>query len=151
MSGAAKAPITVQVVVDCSDPHALVRFWGGAFGYEIEDHHDLVVSMLEQGIAEPSDTVEIDGRKAWATAAACRYPDGSLPRLLFQTVPEAKANGARVKNSWHLDFKVGEDRLEAERDRLIAAGATFHHEGHQGPSHWFTLTDPEGNFFCIAA
>lgn len=43
----------VQVAVDCTDPHALVRFWAEATG------------------------MEIDGRKAWATASACRAADGS--------------------------------------------------------------------------
>jgi hypothetical protein len=135
----------VQVAVDCADPHALVRFWASATGMEVEDHHDQVTEMVGAGFASGAETVEIDGRRAWATAAACRDPDGRLPRLLFQQVPEGKT----VKNRWHLDLDVGPDRCDAEVERLIDLGATRLWDGRQGPHTWVTLADPEGNEFCV--
>lgn len=139
--------MSMQVVFDCADPHALVRFWADSFGYEVEDHHDGVVKMLELGFAQESDTAEIDGRKVWATAAACTHPSGSLPRLLFQTVPEAKT----VKNRVHVDFHVANDDLDAVTARALANGATKLWEGRQGPHPWTTYADPEGNEFCLSA
>lgn len=135
----------VQVAVDCKDPHALVRFWAQATGMEVEDHHDQIVEMVAGGYADDADTVEIDGRKAWATASACRSADGSLPRLLFQQVPEPKT----VKNRWHLDLYLRDGDRDALIDRLIALGATRLWDGQQGPHSWVTLADPEGNEFCV--
>ncbi len=62
------------------------------------------------------------------SAFACVDPTGAGPRLFFQRVPEGKV----VKNRVHLDVRVGtglvgDERLatlEAERDRLVALGAT---------------------------
>jgi hypothetical protein len=136
---------TVQVAVDCRDPHALVRFWAEVLGLEIEDHSDQIAQLLAAGIATEADTIVLDGRRAWATAAACRHPDGALPRLLFQQVPEPKT----VKNRWHLDVHVGEGR-DAEVERLCALGATRLWDGQQGPHSWVTLADPEGNEFCVS-
>jgi hypothetical protein len=136
----------MQVAIDCADPHALVRFWAEAFGFEVEDHHDLVVQMLELGQAQASDTVEVDGRKAWAIAAACRHPNGSLPRLLFQQVPEPKT----VKDRIHLDLHVAASDLDATTERVLRLGATKLWDAQQGPHSWTTYADPEGNEFCIA-
>jgi hypothetical protein len=33
---------------------------------------------------------------------------------------------------------------------LVARGATFLHDGQQGPQRWITMADPEGNEFCIS-
>jgi hypothetical protein len=137
--------MSMQIAVDCADPHRLVRFWAAATGSEIEDHHDLVAEMLAAGFATDDETVEVDGRRAWATAAACRHPDGTIPRLLFQQVPESKT----TKNRWHIDLQVGGDRRDAEVERLVALGATRLWEASQGPHSWVTLADPEGNEFCV--
>jgi hypothetical protein len=66
-------------------------------------------------------------------------PDGGVPRLFFNRVPEPKA----VKNRVHLDVRAA-DR-EAEVERLIAAGASEvgRHE------NWVVMADPEGNEFCV--
>lgn len=135
-----------QIAIDCADPHRLARFWADAMGYDVEDHHDVVEQMLEAGYAQAEeDATEIDGRLAWRTAAACSHPDGSLPRLLFQQVPEPKT----TKNRVHLDLHVGPDRRDAEVERLKALGASYLWEGQQGPHSWITLADPEGNEFCV--
>ena len=39
----------IQIAVDARDPHALCRFWAAALDYRIEDHHDQVLALVEQG------------------------------------------------------------------------------------------------------
>jgi hypothetical protein len=137
----------IQVAIDCADPHPLAAFYADAFGYELEHHDALIRTLLDQGLVTDADLVEIDGELAFATAAACSDPEGALPRLLFQQVPEGKV----VKNRVHLDFQMGgeEARLETV-DRLLALGATRLWDGQQGPNKWVTMADPEGNELCIA-
>jgi hypothetical protein len=135
-----------QIVVDAVDPHVLNRFWTEALGYEMEDHHDLVRQLLDAGQVTPDETIELDGRLAFKTAAASRDPEGVAPRLLFQTVPEPKT----VKNRVHLDLHVGDERREAEVERLIGLGASRLWDGQQGPNRWVTMADPEGNEFCVS-
>ena len=136
---------SIQIAIDCADCHALNRFWAAAMGYEIEDHHDQVQEMLKAGFATDDDIVEIDGRLAWKTAAACRDPKGG-PRLLFQVVPEPKT----VKNRVHVDIHVADGRQAVEVERLITLGARKLYDGRQGPQTWVTMADPEGNEFCVA-
>ena len=69
-----------QIVVDAEDPHRLNRFWAAAVDYEIEDHHTQIQDIVAAGYATADDTIEIDGRLAWKTAAASRDPDGRGPR-----------------------------------------------------------------------
>lgn len=138
-------PTPFQIAIDCHDPHRLVRFWAAAMDLEVEDHDPLVRQMLDAGHATEDDTVEIDGRLAWTTAAACRSDDRRT-RLLFQQVPEPKAG----KNRVHLDLHVGAETRDAEVDRLVGLGATRLWDGQQGPHRWVTMADPEGNEFCVA-
>ena len=139
---------TFQVAVDCADPHALARFWAAAVEYELEDHHDMILEIVGAGFASDDDIIEIDGRKAWKTAAACRDREGTGPRLLFQQVPEPKT----VKDRIHLDLHhlQGDEFRESEVGRLIGLGATKLWDGQQGPQRWVTMADPEGNEFCVA-
>jgi hypothetical protein len=109
-----------QIAIDCTDPHAQARFWAAAMDLEVEDHHDQIQQMVADGYATSDDHVEIDGRLAWRTAAACRSEDRRT-RLLFQVVPEAKVG----KNRVHLDLVS--DSPQDQRDtvaRLLALGAT---------------------------
>ena len=138
-------PPTFQIAVDCADPHALARFWAATVHYELEDHHDGIERIIAAGWATLDDTIEIDGRRAWKTAAACHDPHGHGPRLLFQQVPEPKT----VKDRIHLDLHFGTDG-DAEVARLIGLGATKLWDGQQGPQRWVTMADPEGNEFCVA-
>ncbi len=59
--------------------------------------------------------------------------------MFFQLVPEGKT----VKNRVHLDLTCAD--LEAEAERLVALGASVfaRYDG------WITLTDQEGNEFCV--
>ncbi len=135
-----------QVTFDCVDPHRLTRFWAATLGYEVEDHEELIRTVLAAGQATDDDVTTVDGRLAWRTAAACRDPEGRRPRLLFQTVPERKL----AKNRVHLDLAVGAERRAAEVERLTSLGATKLWDGQQGPFVWVTMADPEGNEFCVA-
>ena len=81
-------------------------------------------------------------------------PDGKLPRLFFQRVPERKL----AKNRVHVDVNVvgrrdvsKEERrelLEAEADRLVALGAD-RQRLFEDDEMWIVMTDPEGNEFCL--
>ncbi|MBI5087434.1 MAG: VOC family protein [Actinobacteria bacterium] len=133
----------IQVAIDCRDPHTLNRFWAEVMEYEVEDHHDLIEQLMAGGLVTEADTISIAGRRAFATAAACRDSSGH-GRLLFQQVPEDKV----VKNRVHLD--VHADDRDALVARCLELGATKLWDGHQGPETWVTLADPEGNEFCIS-
>jgi predicted enzyme related to lactoylglutathione lyase len=71
---------------------------------------------------------------------------GPHPRVLFQLVPEGKT----VKNRVHLDVRIGQDSLDEVVARLTERGATYLHSSTQGPHTWVTMTDPEGNEFCVS-
>ena len=137
-----------QICIDADDPHLLNRFWAAAVGYVAEDHHDQVTELLAAGHLPAEEAIEIDGRMAFATAAASRDPGGVGPRLLFQHVPEPKT----VKDRIHLDLQRGldADGRGIEVERLVALGATKLWDGQQGPRTWDTLADPEGNEICIS-
>jgi catechol 2,3-dioxygenase-like lactoylglutathione lyase family enzyme len=119
-----------QVTFDCADPERMTRFWCEVLGY-------VVAPGLED---DPCAAVD---------------PQGVGPRLFFQRVPEGKV----VKNRVHLDVRVGtglvgEQRLAvlaAERDRLVALGATpldllVADEVNESCQ---VMQDVEGNEFCL--
>jgi glyoxalase superfamily protein len=137
-----------QVVQDSSDPHTLADWWAETLGWEVEPSDEAFIRrMISEGYASDDDTKIHNGTLVWKEGAAIRHPEGltRAPRLLFQLVPEAKA----VKNRMHLDLRgTGDDRA-AVVDGLVARGAKVLHEGSQGPHHWTTLADPEGNEFCV--
>jgi len=123
----------------------LNRFWAELIDYEIEDHHDQIEGLMAAGHLAEDETITVDGRRAFATAAACREVGGS-GRLLFQQVPEDK----QTKNRVHLDVRVGEDHRDVVIARCIELGGTRLWDGQQGPHTWVTLADPEGNEFCVS-
>jgi hypothetical protein len=136
--------LKVQIVVDCRDPDSLAGFWAGALGFEKQWSWDDATTqeMLDGGL-EPE---RVNSR------CAVLDPSGRGPRIYFQRVPEEK----QVKNRLHLDVEVGEERAEAEVQRLTALGATVVRavEDQFGPfpqEHWTVMQDPEGNEFCVVA
>ena len=140
-----------QVVVDAARPHELADWWADALGWVVEPSDaDFIRRMIDQGYATQDDTSTHRGELVWKDGAAIRHPDGpergERKRILFQLVPEPKT----VKNRVHLDVWVGEANGPAEVERLTARGATFLHRGQQGPHHWVTMADPEGNEFCVS-
>ena len=71
---------------------------------------------------------------------------GSLPaQLAFQEVGDPTPG----KNKVHLDIRTDDD-LDVEAARWVEAGATSLGKRHAGDFSWVTLTDPDGNEFCIA-
>jgi hypothetical protein len=140
-----------QVAVDCAGPHELADWWAETLGWIVEmPDPDFIRRMIDEGYATAEETTTSNGQLAWKTGAAIRHPDGPASgerrRIIFQQVPEPKTG----KNRWHLDVFVGADNIREQADRLIARGASFVHEGQQGPHRWITLADPEGNEFCVS-
>jgi len=140
-----------HVVVDCASPHALAEWWAATLGWTVEEQDETFIQqMIADGYATLDDTTTHAGNLVWADGAAIRHPDGPdkgpRRRLLFQRVPESKT----MKNRLHLDVFVGAENVRAEADQLIGRGATYLHDGQQGPHRWVTLADPEGNEFCVS-
>ena len=52
------------------------------------------------------------------------------------------------KNRIHVDLMA--DDLDAEVDRLVEAGAGLVERRGDESFRWVTLTDPDGNEFCVA-
>ncbi|SOB79208.1 VOC family protein [Streptomyces sp. 1331.2] len=107
------------VVVDCTDPRAMARFWGEAMDWtvhEVDDDH-----------------------------ATMRSSHGVGPYLEFIRTPDTKSGWNRV----HLDIRPyrGDDPA-AEEARLRALGASDPGIDQSAIS-WRILTDPEGNEFCL--
>jgi hypothetical protein len=142
----------MQVTIDCADPGRLAPFWATALGYRLEEPPEGFASWQEYWVSRglPPEEVE-DGYDSIVD------PDGVGPRVWFQPVPEAKV----VKNRVHLDLDVGggrtaplaerRRRVDAEADRLVAAGATrFRVLSEEGVDHYgVVMQDPEGNEFCL--
>ncbi|HEV7626425.1 MAG TPA: VOC family protein [Streptomyces sp.] len=143
-----------KLVVDCSDPLQLARFWARALGYEVEDNGVLIERLLGAGVIDDNDYTVIDGRKAFRLLAAVRHPadpveeasgTGLGRRVLFQAVPESKQG----KNRLHIDLHIGPEQRDSEVRRLTELGArVLNRVEAQGSSH-VTMADPEGNEFDV--
>jgi hypothetical protein len=112
--------LIAAVVVDCSDPRAMARFWGEAMDWtvhEVTDQYSALRSAASVG-----------------------------PYLEFLRVPDVKI----VKNRTHLDLRPypGDDQA-AEVARLRALGATDIDVGQGDDVSWTCLADPEGNEFDV--
>jgi len=150
--GRKPVPVRFQLVIDCTGPDRLARFWAAALGYELalppagfatwDDYYrDLGVPEEELGVGE--DRIS--------------DPQGHGPDIWFQVVPETKD----VKNRLHLDilvsggrtdpFQTRRQRVDAEASRLVALGATITRLLYQeGLDHYgVAMKDPEGNEFDI--
>jgi hypothetical protein len=117
-----------DVVIDCSHPASLARFWAAALdGYAVAPYDDAEIERLRSlGITDLEEDPTV-------------IVEGPGPRLFLQLVPEAK----RGKNRVHLDLTAV--HAEAEVDRLVSIGASVigRYESH------VTLADPQGNEFCV--
>lgn len=69
---------------------------------------------------------------------------GAAHKLAFQKVSDPTPG----KNRVHLDL-TSED-LDAEVARLTAAGAQEYERHNMDGFRWVTLTDPDGNRFCVS-
>jgi hypothetical protein len=140
------------VTIDCADPGRLARFWADALGYRLEEPPDGFASWQDYWVSRglPPEEVE-DGYDSIVD------PDGVRPRIWFQPVPEPKV----VKNRVHLDLGVSggrqvplptrRRRVDAEAERLVAAGATrLRVLSEEAVDHYaVVMADPEGNEFCL--
>jgi hypothetical protein len=67
--------------------------------------------------------------------------------LLFITVPDGEK---KLKNRLHLDLRPVDGTRDQEVERLLALGASMAGDFRRPDGRgWVTLTDPEGNEFCI--
>jgi len=139
---------TFQVTLDSTDPHVLADWWAETLGWEVEPQDEgFIRKMVAEGHATDDQTTTHRGALVWrAGAALMPPPDSGRPRMFFQAVPEEKAG----KNRMHLDIRVGDDDVAAVVDSLISRGATKLYDDRQGPHAWTTMTDPEGNEFCVS-
>jgi hypothetical protein len=131
LAASAAEPETVTVVsrishtsFDAIDSYAQSCFWADVLGY-VEDPEDPNLPEHDECLIMAPDRSDI---------------------LLFIRVSDRKS----VKNRVHLDLRPTDRSREAEVERLIALGATLYQD-HRRPdgSGWVTLTDPEGNEFCV--
>ncbi len=138
----------VQVVMDCSDPDRLAHFWAEALGYQLQPP--------PEGYGSWDDFLRAMNipEEEWNNASAVVDPEGIGPRIFFQRVPEPKT----VKNRLHLDLNQGtretplEDRrrlVDQALERLVHLGATELYRREQNGEYWVTMSDPEGNEFCV--
>jgi catechol 2,3-dioxygenase-like lactoylglutathione lyase family enzyme len=142
----------IQVTFDCADPARLAGFWAEALGYRLEEPPDGFATWQQYWVSRglPPEEIE-DGYDAIVD------PEGVRPRIWFQPVPEGKV----VKNRLHLDLGVSggrqvpletrRRRVDAEAERLVAAGATrLRVLSEEGVDHYgVVMADPEGNEFCL--
>lgn len=119
-------PLDIAAITfDCRHAMDLARFWSAALDRPIDPGDESTAEFFASiGRSGPAD-----GR----------------PVLMFIQVPEPKS----VKNRVHLDLDAGDRAAEVER--LVALGATVVHDKDEWGTRWTTLTDPEGNEFCVAA
>jgi len=140
------------LVIDCSDPDRLSRFWEAALGYVAAPPPDGAASWDEYwrdfGLSEEDLNIGQD---------RIADPEGRGPRIWFQRVPDPKT----VKNRLHIDIHAGggrgaplevrRQRVDTEASRLAALGATrLRVLYEEGIDHYaVAMRDPEGNEFDI--
>jgi hypothetical protein len=136
-----------NVSIHADDPAALARFWCAVMGYPAWSAWppEEVASLREAGL----DDDELSARaEAWDQ-------NPNHQRFYFTRYRHER----RQRNRMHIDITPFEDRrasreeLEAERDRLVALGASVEKTlaGFWGPYEEFAIMmrDPEGNEFCL--
>jgi len=107
------------LVLDCSDPDALAKFWAPALGYTVAGGAGAYVLLL------PADPGQ--------------------PQLLLQRVPEAKS----AKNRMHLDVHVADIEAEATRLEGLGARRLSSSPLEESGTRWHLMADPEGNELCV--
>ena len=110
-----------SITFDCADARALATFWQVLTGWNVYYDDDPEVVL------------------------APNFPyDGT--GMLFLPVPEGKT----AKNRVHLDISPETGTRDELVDAAVAAGAKIIGDHRTPEGHgWVTLTDPEGNEFCV--
>jgi phosphoglycolate phosphatase-like HAD superfamily hydrolase len=136
-----------NVSIHAADPIALARFWSAVMGYpEFTGWPaDEVAALREAGLTDDDLAARAE---AWDG-------DQRHQRFYFTRYRHER----RQRNRMHIDVTPFEDRratreeLEAERDRLVALGASVEKvlDEPWGPFEEFAIMmrDPEGNEFCL--
>ena len=135
-----------NVVFYANDPVALARFWASVYGLEpMEFEGELKEQLLASGLTEED----------LAKRGLVEDPSGESPRLFFHHADDEKVG----RNRLHLDVaatpgrKPTNEELDAERDRLVALGASVVRLVDQDwgpwPEHYYQMQDPDGNEFCL--
>jgi predicted enzyme related to lactoylglutathione lyase len=123
MDHPAHTSITLGAVnVDADDPPALARFWSDVLGGDVQ--------------ASSAEFAHV----------ANSHPGG------FAMFFSARTGARPERQSQHLDLTVPWGSRGAEVERLTALGASLQWEVLDDYPwvKWSTLTDPEGNLFCVA-
>ena len=116
-----------EIVVDCTHPAALARFWAARLdGYAVRAYDEAEIARLAAlGLTPETDPTVL--------------VDGPGPLLCFQRVEGRHYDNNRV----HLDIAVA-DR-QAATAAALRDGGTLVREA----DGYSVLKDPEGNQFCL--
>jgi hypothetical protein len=119
-----------DIVVDCTHPASLARFWAAVLdGYAVAPYDQAELERLRaNGIDDPEDDPTV-----LMTAG------DDQPRFFFARVPEPKT----VKNRVHVDLRAGDHATELARLTGLGARVVADLDA------WTVLEDPEGNEFCL--
>ena len=116
-----------QIVVDCTMPSSLARFWAAALDdFELRAYdRDEIERLATLGLTPETDPIVL--------------VDGPFVEICFQQIDDVPSG----KRPLHLDLVASDRRSEVAR--LIELGARVREEfdGHT----W--MVDPDGNDFCI--
>ena len=111
-----------ELVLNCSDPETLARFWCDVLGYVELDRED--------GAIEIGPAAGFGGLQPTIILSPSNNPrTGRLPL--------------------HIDVNPTDRDQDAELERLLALGARAADVGQTGGESWHVLEDPEGNEFCL--
>jgi len=135
----------MNFVFYADDPNALATFWAGVLGYPPPDPVAFAAFVADHGV-----TAEMV-----ASRSVIEDPSGVGPRIFFHHASAPKSGRNRI----HLDVNSAVDRrptpeeVEAEKERLVALGATAVRLVDQSwgdfPEYYWQMLDPEGNEFCL--
>jgi len=112
-----------ELVLDCTDPERLARFWSEVLGY------------VELGREEGA--IEIGPPEAGF--------GGLQPTIILSPSSDPRTGKLRL----HIDVNPVDRDQDAELERLLALGARPADVGQAGDEQWHVLADPEGNEFCL--
>jgi catechol 2,3-dioxygenase-like lactoylglutathione lyase family enzyme len=112
-----------ELVLDCTDPEALSRWWCEVLGWVELDRDD-------------DGSIEIG-------------PAGGAPAGVPTLVLNRSSDLRRGKLPLHLDVNATDRDQDAELERLLGLGARPAEVGQTGQESWHVLQDPEGNEFCL--
>lgn len=91
--------VRFSLTIDCVDPNRLMKFWAIALGYKPKDPpagfedwraYFRSIEVPEEELQGATDVYLVD-------------PDGVLPQIFFQQVPEGKIAEPRTGRRMHLD------------------------------------------------